>query len=129
VKPNQDGELSARNVAWEVKAGTPDTCCPVVANGLGFTITDDGIAKCYDLPTGHMQWSERLKGGYKASPIAAEGRVFFLSTDGVCTVVSASTRFDKLTENKLDDTFIASPATSDGKLYLRGKKSLYCVGR
>jgi outer membrane protein assembly factor BamB len=129
VKPTQDGELSARNITWEVKAGTPDTCCPVVANSLVFTITDDGIAKCYDLLTGHVQWSERFKGGYKASPIAANGRVYFLSTDGVCTVVSASSRFDKLTENKLDDTFIASPAASDGQLYLRGKKSLYCIGR
>jgi outer membrane protein assembly factor BamB len=129
VKPNHDGELSSRNIAWEVKAGTPDTCCPVVANNLVFTITDDGIAKCYDLPTGHVQWSERLKGGYKASPIAANGRIYFLSTDGVCTVVSASSRFDKLTENKLDDTFIASPATSDGQLFLRGKKKLYCIAR
>jgi len=129
VKPSHDGELSARNIVWEVKAGTPDTPCPVVSNGLVFTVTDDGVARCYDLATGHVQWTERLKGGFKASPIAAEGRVFFLSTDGVCTVVSASTRFDKLTENKLDDQFIASPAASDGKLYLRGKKSLYCVSR
>jgi outer membrane protein assembly factor BamB len=129
VKPTHDGELSARDVAWEAKAGTPDTCCPVVSNGLVFTITDDGIAKCYDLPTGHVQWTERLKGNYKASPIAAEARVYFLSTDGLCTVVSASSRFDKLTENKLDDEFIASPAASDGKLYLRGKKSLYCISR
>jgi outer membrane protein assembly factor BamB len=129
VKPTQDGELSARNIAWDVKAGTPDTCCPVVANNLVFTITDDGIAKCYDLPTGHVQWTERLKGGYKASPIAANGRIYFLSTEGVCTVVSASSRFDKLTENKLEDSFVASPATSDGRLFLRGKNSLYCIGR
>jgi outer membrane protein assembly factor BamB len=129
VRPTKDGELSARNIVWEGKTGTPDTCCPVVANDLVFTVTDDGIAKCYDLATGHVQWTERLKGGYKASPIAAEGRIFFLSTDGVCTVVSASPRFDKLTENKLDDQFIASPAASDGKLYLRGKQRLYCIAR
>jgi outer membrane protein assembly factor BamB len=129
VKVSRDGELSSRDIRWEVKAGTPDTCCPVVSNGLVFTVTDDGIAKCYDLESGHVQWTERLKGGYKASPFAAEGRIFFLSTDGLCTVVSASKKFDKLTENKLNDDFIASPAASDGKLYLRGKKNLYCISR
>jgi outer membrane protein assembly factor BamB len=129
VKPSGDGELSTRDIEWEAKTGTPDTCCPVVANDLLFTITDDGIAKCYNLRTGHMQWTERLTGGYKASPIASQGRVFFLSTDGLCTVVSASTKFTKLTENKLDDEFIASPATSDGNLYLRGKQRLYCISR
>jgi hypothetical protein len=48
---------------------------------------------------------------------------------GLCTVVSASPRFDKLTENQLDDQTIASPAASDGMLVSRGRKTLYCVGR
>jgi outer membrane protein assembly factor BamB len=101
----------------------------VIWDELLFTITDDGIARCIDLPTGHLQWKQRLRGGYKSSPVAADGRVYFLSIDGLCTVVSASPRFDKLVENKLDDETIASLAISGSRIYIRGKKSLYCISR
>ena len=91
--------------------------------------SDNGIARCFDAASGNLKWNQRLKGDYKASPVAAEGRIFFLNTKGLCTVISASPRFDKLVENQLDDETIASPAISDGKIYIRGRKSLYCIGR
>ena len=129
VKPGKSGELTHRDIVWSYNEGTPDTCCPVVWNELLFTVTDDGIARCFDAKSGNLKWKERLKGKYKASPLAVEGRIFFLNTEGLCTVVSASPRFDKLVENQLDDETIASPAISDGKIYIRGRKSLYCIGR
>jgi outer membrane protein assembly factor BamB len=129
VRPSKAGELSPRDIVWQYDEGSPDSCSPVIWNELLFTISDDGIARCIDFPTGHLQWKQRLKGGYKASPLAADGRIYFLSIDGTCTVISASPRFDKLLENKLDDETIASPAVSEGKIYIRGKKNLYCIGR
>ena len=129
VKPKPAGELSFHDIAWSYSDGTPDSCSPVVWGELLFTVTDDGIARCFDVSTGNLKWKERLKGQYKASPVAAEGRVFFLNIDGLCTVISAAPRFDKLVENKLDDTTIASPAISGGKVFIRGNKSLYCIGR
>lgn len=128
-KPGKDGELTHRSIAWSYTEGTPDTCCPVVWNELLFVVSDAGIARCIDAGSGNLKWNERLSGSYKASPIAAEGRVFFLNTAGLCTVVSAAPRFDKLVENQLNDETIASPATAGGRLYIRGKKTLYCIGR
>lgn len=129
VTPQRAGEMNFRDIAWTYNEGSPDSCSPVVWNELLFTVTDDGIARCFDAAGGHLKWKERLKGQYKASPVAAEGRVFFLNIDGLCTVVSASPRFDKLAENKLDDTTIASPALSSGRIFIRGSKTLYCIGR
>jgi outer membrane protein assembly factor BamB len=129
VRPKAIGEMSFRDIAWNYTGGSPDSCSPVVWNELLFTVTDDGIARCFDAPSGNLKWKERLKGQYKASPVAADGRVFFLNIDGLCTVVSASPRFDKLVENQLDDQTIASLAISDGKIFIRGKKALYCIGR
>ena len=129
VRPSKAGELSPRDIVWQYDEGSPDSCSSVIWNELLFTIGDDGIARCIDLPTGHLQWKQRLKGGYKASLLAADGRIYFLSIDGTCTVISASPRFDKLLENKLDDETIASPAVSEGRIYIRGKKNLYCIGR
>ena len=65
----------------------------------------------------------------EADRMVAEGRVYFLNREGLATVVSASSRYDRLTENQLDDETIASPATSDGKIFIRGRKWLYCLSR
>jgi outer membrane protein assembly factor BamB len=129
VQVDDRGELTYRDIAWKYESGTPDTCCPVVWDQWLFTVTDDGIARCFDALTGHLHWKERLPGGYKASPLAADGRIYFLNTEGRCTVLSATSRFDKLAENQLDDETIASPAVSGGRLYLRGRKALYCLAK
>ncbi len=128
VKPGGAGRLGRRAVAWKQAQGTPDSCCPVVYQRLLFTVTDDGVARCYTADSGHLKWKQRLKGSYKASPLAANGRIYFLNTDGLCTVVSASTHYDKLIENELQDGCIASPAVSDGLLFIRGREALYCIG-
>ena len=129
IQPKKNGENDFKSITWDYKEGTPDTCCTVVWNELLFAISDDGIARCIHAPSGNLRWKERLKGKYKASPIAVDGRVFFLNTEGLCTVISAQPRFDKLVENKLDDETIASPAVSDGRMYIRGKQFLYCIGK
>jgi outer membrane protein assembly factor BamB len=122
-------KLDFRSIVWKYEQGTPDSCCPVVWGGRLFTVSDDGIARCLDANSGKLKWKQQIKGDYKASPIAAEGRVYFLNTTGLCTVVAASERFQKLSENEIDDRFFASPAVSDGRIYLRGRKALYCVGK
>ncbi len=129
VKPKPAGELTSRDILWNATEGTPDTCCPVAVSGLVFTVSDDGIARCYLAASGNLEWKERLKGKYKASPVAADGRIFFLNTAGLCTVVSASPRFDKLVENQLADETLASPAIAGSQIYIRGRKALYCIGR
>jgi len=128
VPLGKSGELTFRDVAWTHEEGTPDTCCPVLWESLLFTVTDDGISRCFDAHSGKLHWRQRLPGRYKASPIAADGRIYFLNTAGLCTVVSAAPRFDKLVENQLDDAGIASPAISNGRIYIRGRKTLYAIG-
>jgi outer membrane protein assembly factor BamB len=124
-----EGKLGPRSVVWTHTSGTPDTCCPVAWADLAFTITDDGVAQCFNGFSGRVFWRARLKGSYKASPLAAEDRVYFLNEAGLCTVVAASTNFRKLVENQVDDQTLASPAVSDGQIFLRGRKFLYGVGR
>jgi outer membrane protein assembly factor BamB len=127
VKLGGQGKLTRRDVVWKEPEATPDSCCPVLWRDLLFTVNDDGIAKCYDAVTGHQKWKKRLPGSYKASPLAAEGRIYFLNMHGVMTVLSAGDRFEKLAENTLDDDTTASPAISGGLIYVRGKKHLYAI--
>lgn len=124
-----EGELTKRNVVWERGDSSPESCSPVAWGEWLFTITDDGNVCCRHAATGNTRWKHRLPGTYLASPIVTEGRLYFLNTAGVGTVLSAAPYYDKLTENRLDDEFYVSPAVSDGRLLLRGKRNLYCVGR
>ena len=89
------------------------------------TVSDNGIAVCRDARTGEVHWRQRLAGNdYKSSPLAAEGRFYCVDRSGRTTVLAASKTFQKLAENQLDDECIASPAVSQGRIYLRGRKSL-----
>jgi outer membrane protein assembly factor BamB len=101
----------------------------VVLGNLLFLVTNDGIARCLDAENGRLYWKERLKGEYRASPLAADSRIYFLNTQGLMTVVSAEKKFNKLVENQLDDETLASPIISNGKIYIRGRKTLYCIGK
>ena len=127
VRGGGQGQLPQDRIAWSHRQNTPDTCCPVVYQGLLFTVSDDGIAQCLDAQTGQLQWRTRLKGPFKASPIAADGRVYFPSTSGICTVLAADRKLQQLAANSLDDQLIASPAISAGTIFLRGRKALFAI--
>lgn len=129
VRLGGHGKLTRREVVWKETEATPDTCCPVLWQDLLFTVSDNGIAKCYHAPTGNLKWKKRLPGDYKASPVAAEGRVYFLNMHGTTTVTAANERFEKLAENQLADETQASPAFSAGRIYIRGKQHLYAIER
>lgn len=128
VKLGGKGKLGLDAIAWKHPQSTPDTPCPVVWQDLIFWVTDDGFASCHDARTGTPKWKERLQGDYKPSPLAADGKIYFWSTKGKCTIVAASPKFEILAENQLADESTASPAVSDGKIFVHGKKSLYCIG-
>ncbi|MEX0866988.1 MAG: PQQ-binding-like beta-propeller repeat protein [Pirellulales bacterium] len=127
-KAEQPIELSHRDIVWDYSTGTPDSCTPVVWEHLLFFVADDGIARCVDAKNGKLYWKERLAGGYKASPIAVDGRIYFLNLKGLTTVISASTRFNKVAENQLPAETVASPAVSGDRIFIRGAEALWCVG-
>jgi outer membrane protein assembly factor BamB len=97
---------------------------------LLFIVADNGVATCFGATDGKLKWRKRLTGeNYKASPVAADGRIYFLSREGICTVVKSAEQFERLAENRLEDEFLASPAISGGQIFLRGRKSLYTISR
>lgn len=129
VRPGGDGQRSRDDILWRSEPGTSDSPSPIVWGELLFMVTNDGILRAFDTLSGRLRWKERIRGSYRASPVAAEGRVYWLNTDGLTTVVAVSDRFTRLTENRLDDATFASPAISGGCVYLRSRKWLYCIGK
>jgi outer membrane protein assembly factor BamB len=127
VKLDAQGRRGGSDIVWTHDKATPDCPTPVVCNKLLFWVSNNGIANCLEAATGEQCWKERLVGAYRASPLAADGRIYFVDTDGMTTVVAAERGFRRLAENRLDDTIVASPIASDGCLLLRGQKWLYCL--
>jgi outer membrane protein assembly factor BamB len=76
-----------------------------------------------------MEWQEQLgRVKFHASAVLAEGRVYFTSDDGITYVVKASDEYELLAKNALGEKVFASPAFSDGDIFIRGAKHLWCIG-
>lgn len=128
VRRGVSGPLDANPALWSYDRGTSDSPTPVVYRDLLYFVTNDGFATALDTETGDVVWRERLPGQYRASPLAAAGRIYFQNVSGLTTVVEASREFRKIAENKLDDETLASPVSAAGHLYIRTRQALYCLG-
>jgi len=129
VKLGGTGDLTETSKLWSVaKSGVvPLDVSPLLAGDELYTISDSGIAVCYDAETGKPHWQQRLGNKFWASPVLAEGRVYCLDEAGTTTVLAAGTKFEKLATNKLDGQAQASPAIVDGVIFLRTDKHLYRI--
>jgi outer membrane protein assembly factor BamB len=92
-----------------------------------YLVNDVGIASCLDARTGEQHWIARLGGNFSASPVVAEGRIYFLSEEGVATVVAPEKMFRKLATNSLDGETLASMALSQGSIFIRSDSHLYRI--
>ncbi len=90
-------------------------------------VSDAGVAGCFEAETGKMVWQKRIVGEYTASPVYADGKVWFFSEEGKTTVIRTGRVFELLAENKLDEGFLASPAIAGKAFYLRTRTHLYRI--
>jgi outer membrane protein assembly factor BamB len=95
--------------------------------GLYYYVEDQGFAACRDAATGKLIWRERLQGKYSASPVAGAGKLYCTSQAGVVTVLALGNEYKFLARNDVGELIVASPALSQGCIFLRGEKHLYCI--
>lgn len=127
VRPDGRGDVTATHVTWKAPRGAPNKPSILLLDGLIYMVNDGGVVTCIDAANGEEVWKGRLTDSYSASPVAAGGRIYFFSEDGRTTVIEAGRVFKKISENMLDDGFMASPAIDGRALYLRTKSHLYRV--
>jgi outer membrane protein assembly factor BamB len=127
VRPDGRGDVSDSHVALRSPRGAPQKPSLLLLGDLLFMVNDTGIVTCLDAKTGVEVWHARMPDSYSASPIAAEGRIYFFSEDGKTTVIEAGRAFKVLAESTLDDGFMASAAVDGRAFYLRTKSALYRI--
>jgi outer membrane protein assembly factor BamB len=123
------GDITSTHVAWRVPTGGPYVSSLVHYQGVIYMSTDNGILSAVDARNGERLWQERVGGTFSASPIAGDGRVYFVSEGGETVVIKAGRTFELVSRNRLDGHFVASPAAGGGKVFLRADDRLYAVGR
>ena len=94
-----------------------------------FLVNNAGLVFCLDATTGEEVWNTRLEGEFRATPLAAGGKVYFLGKNGKATIVEASRDLKIVGQADLGEEIIASPAVAGGNLYIRTKQHLYRIGK
>jgi outer membrane protein assembly factor BamB len=128
VRADGMGDVTDSHVSWKYGGGTPDAANPLVYRGLVFLATNPGQAVCLDAAGGKELWKERLGRGFRASPLGAGGKVYFVSKEGKVSVVEAARSFQLVAQTDLKEDIVASPAAAHGDLFLRTKGHLYRFG-
>jgi outer membrane protein assembly factor BamB len=128
VRTGGRGEVTATHIAWEQTRAVPLMPSFLYVAPHLFTITEGGIAMCLDAKTGEILGRRRIGGNHRASPIFAEGRIYFLSEEGETTIVEATPDMPVVATNTIPGHCQASLAASGGHLFLRTDTTLYCLG-
>jgi outer membrane protein assembly factor BamB len=127
IRPNGRGDVTATHVAWSVAQSVPHNPSPIVVGDELYMVSDGGIASCLDARTGKLHWRQRLGGSFSASPVHADGRLYFLNESGESTVIGAGKTYKQIATNKLGGRTLASPAISNGSIFLRTDTHLYRI--
>jgi outer membrane protein assembly factor BamB len=131
LRPGGSGDVTQSHKAWSFDLG-PDVPSPISDGKLLYVVRDNGVIHALDVKTGAIVWGpQRLKtGAYSASPVLVDGRLYITSeNEGLTSVISAGPKFQILAENSLDDYTLASPAVSNGQIFIRTDKFLWAIGK
>ena len=128
IKPNGRGNVTNTKIVWRTNKGVAYVPSPILEGDYLLIVSDSGVAHCFEAATGKLFWQERL-GEHHASLVSAAGLVYFLNDAGVMNVVRPGPEFVRVAKNELGEKTFASPALSQGMIFVRGEKSLFCIGR
>jgi outer membrane protein assembly factor BamB len=138
VRPGSRGDLTLANdktsseaIAWSRINRGSYMPTPLAYRSLLYVLANNGVLDAYDLKTGREIYRQRLPlvgSGFSASPVAADGKIYLSNEDGDMLVVRAGPTFEHLATNSIGELLMATPALSDGVMYVRGASSLFAIG-
>ena len=129
VRLDGKGDVTKSKLQWKLDRGVPLTPSPLLVGNELYLVTDNGIVTCLDAKTGKEYWRARIGGNHSASPIYADGRIYFLSEEGESVVLAAGQQLKHLATNQLDGRTLASMAVSNGSIFIRSDTHLYRLGK
>jgi outer membrane protein assembly factor BamB len=138
VKPGARGDLtlgkdqtSSQQIAWSKTGRGSYMPTPLAYQGILYVLANNGVFDSYEIETGKEIYRQRLEpvgSGFSASPVAADGKIYLTSEDGDVIIVAAGREFKKLGSNSMGELVMATPALSEGVMYVRGQSTLFAIG-
>jgi outer membrane protein assembly factor BamB len=128
IRPNGTGNVTQTHIVWRTTQGAAYVPSPIVEGDYFLVVSDSGVAHCFKARTGQLAWKERL-GEEHASLVSAQGLVYFLNDKGLMNVVKVGPQFERVSQNDIGEKCFASPAISNGQIFIRGENHLFCIGR
>jgi outer membrane protein assembly factor BamB len=119
-------------IAWSKTGRGSYMPTPLAYDGILYVLNNDGIFDAYDVQTGQEIYRQRLApvgSGFSASPVAADGRIYLSNEDGDILIIAAGREFRQIGTNSMGELLMATPALSDGVMYVRSSSSLFAIGQ
>jgi outer membrane protein assembly factor BamB len=127
IRPGGKGDVTETHVVWQFAREAPKNPSPIIVGQELYMVSDRGVLACLDALSGKELWTHRLGGNYSASPVYADGRLYFCSEEGQAFVLAPGKEFKLLATNQLDGRLMASPAVVERALFLRTDTHLYRI--
>ena len=131
IRADGKGDISKTNVLWVGEDGLPDTCSPLASEEFVLLLSSDGVLTCYEAKQGEKLWEEEFKdSNFSSSPTFVGKQIYLFSNEGKSWVVEPTReKCLRIAEGNLGEKCVASPAFQDGRVYIRGEKNLFCLGK
>lgn len=127
-----EGKTTSEAVVWSRTGRGSYMPTPLVYDDILYVLANNGLLDAYDLRTGEEIYRQRLPligSGYSASPVASDGKLYISNEDGEMLLIAAGRNFTHIATNSMGEMLMATPALSDGVMYVRSSKSLFAIGR
>ena len=116
-------------ILWESDEYLSDVPSPVATKDFLFMATSYGAMACYDAKTGEIYWEHEFDNGFYSSPMLADGKIYLMDMQGIMHIFKAEKTFELVAESPIGENCMTTPAFSDGMIYIRGNKHLFCIGK
>jgi len=117
------------SIVWEDNYFTPDVSSPVATDEFLFVSTGNGDVACYNSEKGDTLWTHYFMDQFYSSPIIADDLIYLIDRSGVMHIMKAGSKFELVAESSIGENTDCTPAFSDKKIYIRGRKNLYCISK
>lgn len=130
IKLGGMGDISSTHLVWSNTKLPSHISSPILYNNHYYVIRDGGMMYCFNAQYGTLIYQEQLEttGPYYSSPVAANGRIYFISRSGIITVIDAGDRLNVISKTEMGIEITATPAIVDNVFYIRTPDSLYAFG-
>lgn len=129
IDPRGKGDVTETHVRWHSKEVRCYVPSPVVIGDYLIVADDRGTANCYSTKDGTRLWLDRLGNHFSASLLKANGLAYLIADNGLTKIVKPGKELEVIAENPLNEYVYASPALANNRLYIRGEKHLFCIGK